>query len=322
VNIDKRKSHRYAVSGLRREGELRFGKVRLPVLLLDQSAGGFTAISWRPPDVEVNSAGLLRIGEDWHEIRLINVMPVAPPESEDAAELEVSGQCFRLGLYRLGDAYDPDKKEASWAWATFKDHLNNVMPSRSPTVFFGVFFLVAAVVLPIAAILLMKNCDGNSIGNEVGLIRNIATATKHGVNDPNWEKMSSGQQSDASTSLDSGEDSASPGVPARQKEGTGHVIYRDSGAAVFLLPQVVRQLGITEEQKRQLRQIAAAASEIIVNLEDQLNGAINPEQYQELQNMAHNNALQFLTEEQRSKWKIISGESAQNKSVSPVKDDK
>jgi hypothetical protein len=322
VSLEQRKSHRYFVPSLRQEGELRFGQFRLPVRLLDQSAGGFAAMSWQPPGVEIDSAGLLRAGDDWHEIRLINVTPMEAPESEETSAPDDQGQCFRLGLYRLGDAFDPDKKEATWSWPMLRDHLNNIMPPHSSTVGFGMLFVIAVVVLPVVAILLMQNWNGNTVGDEVGLTKSIAATAKPGKQEPDWEKLSSGIQSDATTILSSGEKAVSLGRLANQAEELTHVIFQNPGASVFLLPQMVRQLRITEEQKRQLQQIVDTTSEVIITLEDQISGAISPEQYQKLNNMARNNALQFLSDEQRSKWKIISGESPQNKRVPPLKDDK
>jgi hypothetical protein len=55
-------------------------------------------------------------------------------------------------------------------------------------------------------------------------------------------------------------------------------------------------------QKGNIIQSSCFPSEVIITIEDQINGAISPERYQKLHNMAHNNALQFLTDEQRSKW--------------------
>ncbi len=101
-----------------------------------------------------------------------------------------------------------------------------------------------------------------------------------------------------------------------------HIIPQNTGASVFLMPQVVRRLGITEKQKQQLQQIIDATSQLITDVEDQLNGSISPEQYQKLLSIARNNALQILTDEQRSKWLKISGEKPQNKSVPAAKDDK
>ena len=81
-------------------------------------------------------------------------------------------------------------------------------------------------------------------------------------------------------------------------------------------------MGITEEQKQHLQQIVDATSQLITDIEGQLNEDINPEQYQKLLNIARNNALQSLTDQQRAKWQNISGEKPQNKSVPAAKDDK
>jgi hypothetical protein len=322
VGIDKRRAYRFAVPSSRQQGELRFGDVRLPVLLSDQSASGFAALSLLPPGVDIGSSGLLRAGDDWYEISLVYVAPMDHPESAETSMLDEQMQCFRLGLYRLGDTVDPDKKAEGWLWPMLKDHLENVMPPHSPTVGFGMLFVTAVVVLPVVAILLMRNWNGKSVGDEVGLVKSIAATAKFDTKEPDWEKLASGTQSEATTILNS-ENNAEPlGGLADYAGELARIIPHNTGASVFLMPQVVRKLGITEEQKKQLQQIVDASSQLITDLEEQLNGAISPDQYQKLLNIARNNALQSLTDQQRSKWQNISGEKPQNKSVPAAKDDK
>ncbi len=243
-------------------------------------------------------------------------------KSEETSTLDEQVQCFRLGLYRLGDTVDPDKKAATWSWPMLKDHLENVMPPHSPTIGFGMLFVAAVFVLPVIAILLMRNWKSNMVGNEVGLVKSIAATAKLNKKEPDWEKLASGTQSEASTILDSEKDAEPLGGLANYTKELVRIIPQNMGASVFLMPQVVRRLGITEGQKKQLQGIVDATSQLITDLEGELNGAISPEQYQKLFNMARNNALQSLTDEQRSKWQNISGEKPQNKSVRPVKVDK
>ena len=244
------------------------------------------------------------------------------PESDETATLDEQLQSFRLGLYRLGDTVDPDKKAESWLWPMLKDHLENVMPPHSPTVGFGMLFVTAVVVLPVIAILLMRNWNGKSVGDEVGLAKSIAATAKYDKKEPDWEKLASGTQSEATTILNSEKNAEPLGGLANYTEELARIIPQNTGASVFLMPQVVRRLGITEEQKQQLQQIVDATSQLITDMEGQLNGAISPEQYQKLLNIARNNALQSLTGEQRAKWQNISGENPQNKSVPAAKDDK
>ena len=320
--MEKRRAYRFAIPSSRQQGELRFGDVRLPVLLSDQSASGFAALSWLPPGVDIGSSGLLRAGDDWYEIRLVYVAPMDHPESEETSMLDEQVQCFRLGLYRMGDTVDPDKKAESWLWPMLKDHLENVMPPHSATIGFGMLFVTAVVILPVMAILLMRNWSGNSVGDEVGLAKSIAATAKFDKKEPDWEKLAAGTQSEATTILNYEKNAEPLGGLANYTEELARIIPHNTGASVFLMPQVVRRLGITEEQKQQLQQIVDATSQLITDVEEQLNGAISPEQYQKLLKIARNNALQSLTDEQRSKWQNISGEKPQNKSVPAAKDDK
>ena len=130
---------------------MRFDDIRLPVLLFDQSASGFAALSLLPPGVDIGSSGLLRAGDDWYEISLVYVSPMDHPEPGETALLDEQVLCFRLGLYRQGDTVDPDKKAEGWLWPMLKDHLENVMPPHSPTVGFGMLFVTAVVILPVIA---------------------------------------------------------------------------------------------------------------------------------------------------------------------------
>jgi hypothetical protein len=321
VGIEKRQAHRFAVPSSRQHGELRFGDIHLPVLLFDQSASGFAVLSLLPPGVEIGSEGLLRAGDDWYEIRLVHVKPMDQPESENTSIFDEQVQFFRLGLYRLGDMADPDKQVSTWSWPTLKDHLENVMPNHSSTIGFGMLFVTIVVILPFVAMLLMRNMKGNSVGNEVGLAKSIAATAKFDKKDPDWEKMASGTESEATAILDTVNDADPLGGLANYSEKLAHIIPKNTGAAVFLMPQMVRRLGITDEQKQRLQQIVDETSQLITDLEEQLNGAMSPEQYQKLLNIARNHALETLTDQQRSKWQNITGEKPQNKSVPAAKVD-
>jgi hypothetical protein len=322
VGLEKRQAYRFAVPISRQQGELRFGDIRLPVLLFDQSASGFAVLSLLPPGVDIGSSGLLRAGDDWYEISLVYVAPMDHSESGETALLDEQVQCFRLGLYRLGDTVDPDKKAEGWLWPMLKDHLENVMPPHSPTVGFGMLFVTAVVILPVIGILLMRNWSGKSVGDEAGLAKSIAATARFDKKEPDWEKLSSGTESEATTILNSEKNAEPLGGMANYMDELAHIIPKNTGASVFLMPQVVRSLGITEEQQQHLQQIVDATSQLITDVEDQLNGAISPEQYQKLLSFARNNALQSLTDQQRAKWQKISGEKPQNKSVPAAKDDK
>ena len=322
MTSEKRRDHRFNIPNSRQDGELRFGKIRLPIQLFDQSAGGFAAISWSPPGVEIGGTGLLRTGDDWYEIRLVYVTPIDHPDADEASTLDEQQQCFRVGLFRLGDTVDPDKKAEGWSWPTLRNHFEDVMPPHSSMLGFGMLFITAMVVLPIVAILFMRNVKGDFVGDESGLEQRIAATANFDESDADWEKLAPANQSGAKWIFRSEDNPVSLGRLSNFKEELLHIIPRNPGASVFLLPQVVRQLHITGEQQRQLQQIVDATSQLAADMEGQSNEALSPDQCQNLFNAARGKAMQSLTDEQRSKWQNMLGEKPQNKSPRPAKDDK
>jgi hypothetical protein len=322
MSSDRRRAYRFAIPSSRQQGELRFGDMRLPVLLYDQSASGFAALSLLPPGVDIGSSGLLRSGDDWYEIRLVYVTPADHLELEKTSTLDEQVQCFRLGLIRLGDTVDPDRKSEAWSWSMMRDNLAFVMPPHSFMVGYGMLFVIMVVILPVIAILLLRNVKGNFIGDESGLQKSIAATAKFDDIDSDWGKLSSGKEGKA-TLIPRSEDYTIPlGHLANLDEELRRIIPSNPGASVFLLPEVIRQLHITAEQQQQLQQIVGASSQLITDIEGQLNESISPEQYQNLLDIARDNALQSLTDRQRSKWQNISGEKPQNKGVPAAKADK
>lgn len=322
VRSEKRKSWRFPVPNLRQDGELRFGDICLPVRVLDQSASGFAAMAWQACDVDIGSTGLLRAGEDWFEIRLINCMPMEPPESEEDSEPDDQMQCFRLGLYRLADIIDPDEKQAGWLWPVFRVQYGNVMPGNSTTLGFGVLFVLVVVVLPVIAILILQSFSGNKVGDSTGLTKSIAATERYGKTEPDWERLSSTTQSKATSIINPNINAASLGRLANYTEDLISIIRGNPGASVFMVPEVIHKLGITEEQKHQLQQIVDATTDVVDELETQLNGTISSEEYQKLLSTARNSALQLLTDDQRTKWQILSDEKTPNKNVPKIKNDK
>jgi hypothetical protein len=307
---------------LRQDGELRFGDICLPVRVLDQSANGFAAMAWEACNVEAGSTGLFRAGEDWFEIRLINCIPMDPQELEEDSETDDQMQCFRLGLYRLADISDPDVKQRGWMWPVFRVQYGNVMPGNSTTLGFGVIFVLFVVVLPLMAILILQSFKGDKVGDSAGLTKSIAATAKRGNTEPDWERLSSTAQSKATSIIDPNVDAAPLGRLANYAEDLLSIIRSNPGASVFMVPEVIQKLGITETQKDQLKQIVEATNDIVNELETQLNRSISTEEYQKLLSTARNSAMQLLTDDQRTKWQILSDEKTAKKNIPKIKKDK
>lgn len=321
MRLDKRKTSQFPVLSLRQEGELRFGEIHMPVRLLDQSASGIAVMAKQSPGVEVGSTGLLRAGDDWFEIRLINIVPLEPPAGDEASKPEGQIQRFRLGLFRLSDAVDPDIKHSWWSWRGLRFHLDNILPVNTSAFGFGLLFVIMVILLPTLTILFLCNSKGISISDLVRFTKRIAAANKSGKNQPNRDGQST------ATGLAPSDDSQSKDITSRSSladfpNELKNIISRKPGATVFLVPEVVRQLDINEEQQRRIKEIVDATAEIAAEMEARFNRKISPKQSEELLKIARKTALQLLTDEQRSKWLILSDEKPQEKSVAGVKADK
>src|SRR5262245_35475493 len=70
---DRRDSYRYGVQGERSRGILQIGLAEVPIEVVDESAGGFSVAFLEGPACELNQTLLLRLGDVWIEVRVMNV---------------------------------------------------------------------------------------------------------------------------------------------------------------------------------------------------------------------------------------------------------
>jgi hypothetical protein len=313
VRSDKRQSCRFPVPDLRQEGELRFGDIRMPIRVLDQSATGFAAMALQPSDVAVGSKGLLRAGDDWFEISLVNCTPIEPPESEDDSSVDDQTQFFRLGLYRLADISDPDEKQPGWMQPLLHVCFSNVMPEKSSALGFGLLFVFIVVVLPVMAILIIQQSNSNKVVDAKGFRKNIAGQAIETKANPDWESIPTTTRSIAKSMITAENTPTYLGRLANYADDLINIIRSTPGASVFMVPEVITKLGITETQKHQLKQIIDTTNDVVNEWEILRNRAISPEEYQKLLQSARNNAMQVLTDDQRIKWQILSEENSPNK---------
>ena len=311
MNINQRKALRLPVLGQQQDGELRIGGVRAPVQLLDQSANGFAVMTFNEPNVDIGSTGILRTGNDWCEIRIANITPMNGDEDET--------QCFRLGLYRLGDIVDPDFKPRYFSGVVWKNHLKQAMPASTSAIVFGLIFVFCIIVLPLSVMGVIRGWNGKTIGDSSEMTKTIAS---NGNNkDPNWEKLASTGQS-VSSSIAKQTGDASLNQVANYANDLMKTIRGNPGASVFITPEIIQQLRISEDQQAQMRHIVDATAEMLKQLKTDIQGKINTEQYQRVEKYARESALKLLTDEQLYHWQIISGDKAKDKSSSGKADDK
>jgi hypothetical protein len=322
MGAEQRKYHRFPVPGSRQEGELRFGDSRIAIRLLDQSANGFAAMAWQTPVAGIGCKAIMRAGDDWFEVCLKNVTQIDIPQCDEDPPPGDQVKCYRLGLYRLGDISNPDQKEEKWSWPVLRENLKNVMPANTTTFGFGLLFVCIVIGLPVLAILFFQHLKGGTGGDPGRFSKNIAYVDEQMKKDLDWENLSAGGSSEVApvVSLEAG--AAAVERLANYAEELNHIIHGKPGASVFIAPQIIQQLNITKEQQDKIRAIVDATSEAIDALKAHVDGAISPEQYQHLFDLARNNALQLLTDDQRRKWQNLSQGNGQNKSRAPANVDK
>ena len=93
---ERRKSHRYAVSGSRRDGRLRLGQREVAVEILDESACGVAVAFDGPPGCEPGETLLLEIASGWTEVQVVNVRreePCRPKKERKVASEPGSAWC-------------------------------------------------------------------------------------------------------------------------------------------------------------------------------------------------------------------------------------
>lgn len=323
MSFEKRTSLRLPVLGPQQDGELRIGDRRMPVQILDQSANGFAALASNISDLAVGSNGLLRVGEDWFDIRLANISPVELPESEESFLPEVQEQYYRLGLYRITDTLDPDKKQ-KYCSPVWRINLYSVIPANITTISFGLLFAIFVIGMPICMIIVFRGWETKKGGDSVRLTKHIA-ATKESDNySPNWEKVLATEKSRSSTSSSNSEKSQPQQLTpdAGNLKALQTIINKKPGASVFAVPEILTKLELSPAQQKQIQAIIDATDQVLAELKKELKDHISPEQYEKVMKAARESAVQVLTGDQRRRWQILTGEKPTDKRAGDTIDDK
>ena len=325
---ENRQNFRMPLSGERQDGELRFENQRLKVRLLDESAGGFCAICEQLPDFEVGTKAFLLAGEDWYEVSVTNILPVKPmpidnaadPAHEDSslpAPLPYPSQTsYRIGLRRLGDAYDPDYLPTH-SWAGLFCRLRHPNPNTMGMFAAGAVLALIVAFFPYFALKLatsdnpkdrkeerqrpkqVKQDDHISLGDNSLSKTLAATAANMPSESPKSANNSRPAESSGPTKLD------------EKISELRRTIQQLPGAMPFTLPEVVEQLKLTKTQQKRIRELIDSAA----NLIDSLDDAANPDDQGDAsaaKSAAMNDALQsvfdLLDDQQKKKWSELTGE--------------
>jgi hypothetical protein len=332
-DTEKRQSFRWPVPGPRQDAELRFGANRVKVHLLDESAGGFSALCDQAIGIEAGAKGLLNVGEDWFDVSVANVTPIDPPPFDDddgkpltqeflqpvatqtPAEPDESKSIisatpvrYRLGLSRLGDAFDPEFKSSYYSLAGLTCHLKHVGSGTMGIVIVGLMLAAAVVIVPFASIEMISSetTDAEVKNATRWLDHNSKSVSK--IADENRPVA---RAADAVRSTPSREPTAFSPISDKLGE-LRRSIQRMPGAMPFVLPDVVKQLQLTPSQQKRIEELVDAAVEMIKNLGSATGNSANRTRSKEILDSTRHKVLELLDDDQKKKWSELTGESAKD----------
>jgi hypothetical protein len=334
-DTEMRQTFRWPVAGPRQAAELRFGANRLKVHLLDESAGGFSALCDQPIGIEAGAKGLLNVGGDWFEVSVANVTPVEPPpfdeddgkplgqesiessatrtpaamdQSKPGISAAPAPTLYRLGLARLADAFDPEFKSSYYSLAGLTCHLKHVGSGTMGIVAVGLMLAAAVVIVPFAGIEMIssKATDAEVKNATHWLDRNSKSVSK--IVD---ENRPIARVADAVAPRPSRPPKAITTISDKLDE-LRRSIRRMPGAMPFVLPDVVKQLQLTPSQQKRIQELVDAAAEMIKNLGSITGNSANQNRSREILDGTRRKVLELLDDDQKKKWSELAGESAKD----------
>jgi len=331
---NQRQSFRCPVADSRRQCVLRVGNDQWPAELLDESTGGFSVLSDRSPDVDVDQPVFLGTDAGWFEVRVLHIQEV--PASRDGEEADANrlSPRFRLGLSRLGDALPPETPPVS----VFAGSLHNRLGRWSNIqggvpLFFGVLLALVTVCVPLVfldASWLSKHWEGTGTSSRITpkatrLSRDPVSketlpaedfnndgfkTSPHRLDEKTFEPSNDGFPGFTSGRGSQAYRSAARSVTTHRLHDT---ITRLPGATAFSLPEVARELKLTDDQREKIRQFVNATAEAMrrLDLDARLQGQQRQQITQrrgELLDEYRRRAVTLLTPKQRARWEELIAE--------------
>ena len=313
---EQRSSFRCPVAESRRQCALRIGKERMPAWLIDESAGGFSVLVDRPPNLEAEQTVLLQIDSGWFNVRVRSIVEVPPPEDCEVVESEEPTEWFRLGLQRLGDVVPLEEPSVSLFVGDLCSLLRQLSPSNGWMMVSGFFLALATMSILLGLVGMLWYADRSEDGQAVSMSDPWASFSKRRpernplpiIPLPN-EGLAAHSQNDFSVGR-----TGEPNAFGPKAEGDlRNLVWRLPGPTALGLPEVVRRLRLTEKQQGQIQQLIDAMAENIrkLDLDPRLRGA-ERWQIKQLRDTLLDHylrrALDLLTPEQQAEWKKLHDE--------------
>lgn len=290
---ENRRSFRWRVPEEDGRAELRIGGRRIPVQLHDESAGGFSVTAAEFPDVKRSDVFQLHAGSRVFDVSLVHLSEQGPrnPGRE--------GKTYRIGLQRLGEVVRPPDagplgqrllssalrrpSPSAHAPASLSGAVLAVVVVAAPLLFAGLFYYYCRTTLDAAS---------NESARAADLIARPSGLAS--VDSPVGRLSAAGR-----TQTAGGASTASGGA------SEWATIARLPGAAALLASPTIRELGITEDQQRRIRQIVDQTTDAFKQIDLHFRDMTRQDQSRlerKLLEAGREKALGLLTPEQRRRF--------------------
>ncbi|MGD0898239.1 MAG: hypothetical protein ABR915_10420 [Thermoguttaceae bacterium] len=272
---DKRRTFRSPVHAPRERAVLKVGSTELPVVLLNESAGGLAVLTTDPGKLWVEQVGMLKTKTIWFEVRVKYILRYEPEDDDGRAAEDVE---FRIGLHRLRELPQPGE-------ATVRSWRSRVLGFLLPRERSGAFTGLSLTVLSVALVIL-------------SLV--FVTLTWSRIR-PHVTSVLRGSTADAGP--DAGQDAvALPPTALRD------LARRLPGAEVFLVPEVADILKLTDQQEAGLRRLHETTRQALDDVQRRWPDSSRQENAKRrvmIQDAARREALLLVSDQQRKRWEQL-----------------
>jgi hypothetical protein len=268
-----RKSVRCTVVDKRQRCKFIVGKKVFPVQLYDESLGGFAVLIDSLPHLYPGDHAQLLTDHGLFDVRLVRITKAESSSDNKSPGADETNTWYQLGLCRIGEALPSSPKGAS----IFSE---NYRLYRAPGTTSGIWLTIGLIL-----VLLL-------IAVPLGI-----TFFPH--SSMNWKIKPS--------------PSSTKSANVKFQNKLSESIQRTPGASALILPDVKKELGLSDDQIEEIRQLMDTMSKAIRQLDlDAPSAGLSRGQLSDLRNQmqqeTRGKAIKLLTPEQQQKWEKLNAE--------------
>jgi len=246
-----------------------------------------------------------------------------------AEQPQTAASIWRLGLERLGEVVPPAPSPINWRVLASLIPLPRLLVRNIPIFVGGITIAVVVIAGPLLLVLhwpeqlrWISSSNQNAAPEKPAAGPALFSAAEPSSDPPPKRASAEARLPVADLAHPASNRAHQPPAPAgkpkpsEQQEDIGKLVARLPGAAPFELPQVAERLGLTAQQRAQVRQIVSDCARTIEALEQQMAGASRQQlalYRQAILDKARQEALQVLNPEQLAQWEQLSKASRSDK---------